>query len=244
MLILILAVAKRGGPPPVWIWYVLAASILVAALVLVLTRRYERRRSEALSAAALQHGMSYDAEGQPFTGQQVPAIELFNTGRTREARNVMRGSSGGNEITLFDYKYVTGSGKNQSVHQQTVAAFRLPGAGLPVFQLRHEGLFAKLASALGYQDIDFPDHPEFSRRYLLRGKDESAIRTAFSPALIDFFEQLAPGEKWWTVEGAGDVLVIYRADARVRPEELAQFLQDTTTIAAQFRQGSAAKFGH
>jgi hypothetical protein len=156
----------------------------------------------------------------------------------------MRGSSGGMEVVLFDYKYVTGSGKNQSVHRQTVAAFRVPGASLPAFQLRPESVFDRLASVLGFQDIDFPDHAEFSRRYLLRGKDESAVRAAFSPALIDFFEQLAAGDTRCSVEGAGNLVVVYRPEKRMRAEELPAFLQNATMIAAQFRQGCAMRFGH
>ncbi len=241
---LMLLLAKTNTPPPQWFFLLFGGMLVAIVLIAVLSKRYERKRSEALAAAAFHHGLSFNLQGEPFSNVESAPIELFNSGRKRQAGNLMRGISGGNEVTLFDYEYVTGSGKNQSHHKQTVAAFRLPGAGLPAFQLRHECWVLKIAAALGYQDINFPEHPEFSRRYILRGKDESAVRVAFSPALIDFFEQLAAGNKWWTVEGGGDLLVVYRPEKRVPPEQLAEFLQESTTVAVQFPQVSTARFGH
>ncbi len=232
-----------ASSPPTWLWPLFVGSLVAAVLVLAISRRRERRRTEALSQAASQHGLSFEGESASLATAESGAIHLFNIGHHRQSRNVMRGTSGGMDLVLFDYRYVTGSGKSQSTHEQTVAAFRVPGANLPGFELRHETMVEKIASVFGYQDIDFPDHAEFSRRYLLRGKDENAVRAAFSPALIDFFEQLAAGEKWWGVEGAGDSLVVFQPAKRAKPEELTQFIQETTIVASQFRQTGAAKFG-
>lgn len=232
-----------NSAPPAWFVPLLVGAVALAIVAMLLSRRYERRRSEALASVAGHHGLSFEAVDVALAPQEMALFHLFNAGHSRESRNVMRGRSGGIDVILFDYKYVTGSGKNQATHKQTVAAFRLEGTALPGFDLRHENVFHKIAALFGYRDINFPEHPEFSRRYLLRGSDEAAVRALFSPALIDSFENLATRGNWWVVEGAGERLLVYRPGKRVHPEELPQFLQDTTTVASYFRKGTGAKFG-
>ena len=240
---LMLAVTKSALSPE-WFWYAFIGLAVLVGIIGLLKLRFERRRRETLALAAGQHGLSFDAAGEPLAPEEVKGFHLFSDGRARQTRNVMRGSSSGMEIVLFDYKYVTGSGKNQSVHQQTVAAFRLPGATLPGFDLRHENVLYKVAALFGYRDINFTEHPEFSRRYLLRGTDQDAVRALFSPALVQFFENPIHVDRRWAVEGAGNLLLVYRPEKRISGEALPQFLQDSTTVAAQFRQGTgAAKFG-
>ena len=54
--------------------------------------------------------------------------------------------------------------------------------------MRAEHIGHRIAGVFGMQDIDFPERPEFSRRYLLRGSDEGGIRAVFTPTVQDFFE--------------------------------------------------------
>lgn len=230
--------------PPDWLPYAVAGSAVALILILLLARGwFERRRSEALTAAAMQVGLSFQVEGEVLPAEEMARFHLFTAGHHHRVRNVMRGSSGGRDIVVFDYRYVTGSGKNQSRHEQTVAAFHLKQAALPGFDLRHENILFKIAALFGYRDINIADHPEFSRRYLLRGADEDAVRSLFSGPLVDFFLSL-PREKHWCVEGQGEWLLVYRDRQKADPARLADFLQDTTTIASAFEKSAgSAKFG-
>ncbi|MEC9473853.1 MAG: hypothetical protein VX584_04130, partial [Actinomycetota bacterium] len=60
---------------------------------------------------------------------------------------------------------------------------------LPTFVIRPENLFHKIGSTFGYQDIDFDAHPTFSKRYLLRGPDEEAIRNTFTDEFLSSYER-------------------------------------------------------
>ena len=40
----------------------------------------------------------------------------------------------------------------------------------------------------GSKDIDFTHHPEFSKKYFLRGEDDEAIRRFFRKGVIQFLE--------------------------------------------------------
>ena len=229
--------------PSTWLPYVLAGVAAVIVIVLLLRGWFERRRSDALAAAAMQVGLSFQVEAEALPPEEMARFHLFTAGHHHRARNVMRGSSGGLDIVVLDYRYVTGSGKNQSRHEQTVAAFHLKQAALPGFDLRHENILYKIAALFGYRDINIADHPEFSRRYLLRGADEKAVRSLFSSPLVDFFEGLQR-EKNWSVEGQGKWLLVYRTRQKTDPAKLPDFLQETTTIASAFeKSGGAVKFG-
>ncbi len=233
-----------SAPPPPWLLPVAVAGAAVLALVIILAARMsERKRTQGLETAAMQVGLSYQLEDQALPADEMKRFQLFTAGHGQRTRHVMRGSSGGMEIVVFDYRYVTGSGKNSSSHNQTVAAFHLAGAAFPNFTLGPETFVHRIAEHFGFQDFDFEAHPEFSRRYVLRGTDEKAVRQLFGPALVDFFEAQG-GEARWSVEGSGDWLLIFHAERLVKPAQLPEFLQQTSTVAGAFRTDTgAAKFG-
>ena len=128
----------------------------------------------------------------------------------------MYGEAQGVKAAVFDYIYVTGSGKNQQTHFQTVVYLERPNLMLPMFALRPETIFHRMISALGYQDIDFGQRPDFSKQYLLRGQDEPAIRQAFNDRLLAFFESY-PGT---CLDAGSDQLFIFRANYRLQPHEI------------------------
>ncbi len=59
---------------------------------------------------------------------------------------------------------------------------------LPDFALEPEGLMTKFSELAGTRDIDFKDHPVFSKKYFLRGDDEERIRTFFREEILQFLE--------------------------------------------------------
>ena len=59
---------------------------------------------------------------------------------------------------------------------------------VPDFSLEPEHLWTKLSELSFGKDIDFKGHPIFSKKYYLRGEDESAVRKFFSERCIRFFE--------------------------------------------------------
>jgi MFS superfamily sulfate permease-like transporter len=59
---------------------------------------------------------------------------------------------------------------------------------VPDFALEPERLWSKLFEGVAGKDIDFASHPEFSKKYYLRGQQEEAVREFFSETLIQFLE--------------------------------------------------------
>ena len=109
---------------------------------------------------------------------------------------------------------------------QSVICFQSPQLNLPKFQLRPEHFFDKIGSKLGYQDIDFESHPtavEFSKKYLLRGKDEQTIRALFTDAVLTFF---AAHPDKVCVEGSDDQLIWYQPGKIIEPEDIPAFMKE------------------
>jgi len=188
----------------------------LAIFLIVYNKRKERERTQALQQAAATLRWNFAAEA-PLT--QIPWLErftLFSQGHNKRIRNFMYGEAQGVKAAVFDYIYVTGSGKNQQTHFQTVVYLERPNLMLPMFALRPETIFHRMISALGYQDIDFGQRPDFSKQYLLRGQDEPAIRQAFNDRLLAFFESY-PGT---CLDAGGDQLFIFRANYRLQPHEI------------------------
>lgn len=215
-------------------WEVWAALAAFLAVYLLVSRHLSQKRAREFEQAATLMGFSYQRYDIPVEQAEEARFHLFSQGHGKKFLNVARGSSPAGETALFDYEYTIGSGKRSRTHFQTVAQFRWPGASLPGFGLAPEHWWHKVGSVFGYQDIDFDSNPEFSKRFLLRGADEPGIRQFFTPSVISFFESLDPSKAWiW--EGAGDRLLIYTLDGKVKPANLPTFLEETASAASGLR---------
>ena len=203
---------------------------IIVIVVMIVQQRSERLRAEALAQIASVSGFEYDREATGVLEMDFVRFALFGRGRRRAAKHLLRSRDGEMAELVFDYRYVTGGGQHSRSHSQTVAAFQLRGAALPVFSLRPEYLSDKIAGAIGFQDIDFPLHPDFSKRYLLRGTDEHAVRDVFTDARI---ESVALYDKI-CIEGGGDWLIVYRTNRRIRPDVFSEFLDEARNVRTIF----------
>ena len=88
----------------------------------------------------------------------------------------------------------------------------------------------RLAEIFGYQDIDVDSNAEFSKSYLMKGTDETAIRAAFRPDILAFFAG-APG---WQVQTKDGQLAAFREGKFVPPDEIRTFADDAVRIASLF----------
>jgi hypothetical protein len=188
----------------------------LAVFLLIYNKRKERERTQALQPLAATLGWSFAPNAPLNMIAGLERFTLFSQGHRKEIKNFMYGDAQGVKAAVFDYIYVTGSGKNQQTHFQTVVYLEPANLNLPMFALRPEHFFHRIISALGYQDIDFGQRPEFSKQYLLRGQDELAIRQTFNNRVLAFFESY-PGT---CVDAGGNQLFVYRAGYRFQPHEV------------------------
>ena len=102
---------------------------------------------------------------------------------------------------------------------------------IPVFTMEKEGLFEKIFDRVialtGFKDIDFDMYPDFSKRFLVTGKDESKIRAFFNVELIQFFEN----HQIYHVESNGDAIIIFNKIKLARTDETIALINYTKELA-------------
>lgn len=180
----------------------------------------DKKRTEALQLQAEAMGLQFVKEAGEDIRQRFDRFGLFTRGRKRQVKNLIEGDSGEVKISIFDYSYVTGSGKHTKHHNQTIAALQSPSLSCPEFSIRPESFLDRLGGAMGFQDIDFESHPEFSRLFVLKGPDEASIREFLAAELLEYFE----GHAGISLEAKGDTMFFYRASTRSRPDQLKDLL--------------------
>ncbi len=217
---------------PLAIGLMITAAIVVVAVIVALVKHFEKKRTEALRAAAREMKLEFsrlpDAELLP----SLRTFPLFSQGHSQKAFNVMKGLADEIEITIFDYRYTTGGGKNQHTHNQTVVLLKSTVLDVPPFSLKPQNVFHNIGKAFGYQDIDFDSHPLFSEKYLLRSSDELMVREFFSYDILEYFEK----RNGLSTEAGGNRLIFYQASKKVKPEDLPAFLKDGFHVYTLFKR--------
>jgi hypothetical protein len=200
--------------------------VVLMAVIITASARYAKKRARELTEVAQRIGFQF--VGKAWTGPSLSSqhkTSLLQRTRGRFS-NVMTGSSGGLQISLFDYTYPMG----KSSVTQTVAAFS-QDQQLPPFALRPENFLDRIGDAIVHNDIDFDSNPEFSKRYLLKSPDEAGTRRLFTPAFLAYLEQCQAN---WCVEGSGPTLLVFHGRGTVTPSDLPTFLEETSRIARTF----------
>lgn len=102
---------------------------------------------------------------------------------------------------------------------------------IPVFAMEKEGLFEKIFDRVmaltGFKDIDFDMYPNFSKRFLITGKEETEIRAFFTDELIRFFEN----HQIYHIESNGDSLILFDKIKLARTDETIALIDYTKDLA-------------
>ncbi len=91
---------------------------------------------------------------------------------------------------------------------------------IPHFALEPEKLWNKLSQMTQGKDIDFKNHPEFSRLFYLRGDDENAVREFFREAVLNYLET----HDSIHVESHRNRLLVYAKRDKLSPDEIKSVL--------------------
>ena len=226
--------------PVLWAIPLVIIAAILGGLLFLHVRKLGEQRTKKFTDFAEQMGMEFSVEDEWDIGESLSAFDLF---WEADITNVLSGDSEqlgyGEEfeVTVLDCSYVEsasflddplGFGGENSTKTivQTVICFHSPQLNFPDFSMRPEEWHHKLRSKLGYQDIDFESHPtavEFSKKYLLRGKDEQTIRALFTDAVLTFF---AAHPDKVCVEGSDDQLIWYQPGKIIEPEDIPAFMKE------------------
>ena len=196
-------------------------------------RSYDTARGQQMQQAAGQIGFAFQPQAELSALHFFANFELFE-GNPLKFENLMTGKVRGRDAVIFDlaYRNVGGSGGGgTTTSMQTMYAVMSGELNLPGFYLRPEGAIEKTLNAVSRIDIDFAERPDFSRRFLLYGEDESAIRRLFTPQKLDFFEK----NPNLCAFGRGNYLFLYQSRTPNPPTQVSQNLNFLVFLHDLFR---------
>ena len=187
-----------------------------------------REREDKMRAFAGRLGQDFHPDGKAFFGDTLKNIPLFR--KSDRMQNVILGKTELAEVAILDFTYVVGSGNSSTTYRQNVILFTSSRLNLPKFGMRPENFLDKIAGALGYPDIDFSSQEAFSKRYLLKGEDEDAVRAVFTDSMLTYLES----KEKLSIEGVGTRLAIYRLGERLEPDQLPELMEEASEILNRF----------
>ncbi len=177
---------------------------VIVVVVIVFGILGAQKRRKAMHALAQKWGFAFYPKDPWNLPMWYTRLDLFNRGRSKRATNVMSGEVDGRTVVAFDYRYTTGSGKNSHTHHHQAVVFLLP-IDAPAVRLRPESVFDRMASWVGWDDIDF-ESDEFSRRYHVASEDRRFAYDLFHARLIDYLLRCGTAPH---METAGVFLLLY-----------------------------------
>ena len=88
-----------------------------------------------------------------------------------------------------------------------------------------------IGGMIGLQDIDFEQHPGFSKAFVLKSSDEMVTREFFDETLLDLFASKPD----MTFETLPTGFIVFRRWKTRRPEELQDLLEEGYTLFQALR---------
>ena len=146
--------------------------------------------------------------------------------------NALKGSFDESNMSweISDVTFNEGDAFSAETFNTTLMVLKL-NKPIPVFTMEKEGLFEKIFDRVmaltGYKDIDFEMYPNFSKRFLITGKEETEIRSFFTDELIRFFEN----HQIYHIESNGEAIIIFDKIKLARTDETLALIEYTNALA-------------
>ncbi|MEM1210979.1 MAG: hypothetical protein AAGI68_01655 [Planctomycetota bacterium] len=199
-------------------------AIIFLVIVGIISWRHNKRRLEALQRWADQRGWHLDLAKDHRFENRFPQFKILQQGSNRYAYEVLKGSYDDRKVQVFKYHYETrttdSKGRSSTTHHHFSAALLYLPFTMPELLIRPEGLFDKLKSFFGFDDIDF-ESAEFSRRFAVKCRDRRLAYDMIPPVTMEF---LLNQPTRYTLEAEGDYLLI--TNGRVWKPEHVDFALD------------------
>jgi hypothetical protein len=198
---------------------------------IVISMIIEKKRIEAMSALALRLGLQFSSGNDYHLADQYHFINGLALGDNRYAYNILHGDYQGQSLTAFHYHYETHThtknGRSTTHHYLSVMALKLP-LSFPELVIAPEGIFSKVAQALGYADIDFESH-EFSNSFCVRSPNKKFAYDICNAQMIDFLL----GNKQLRIEIEKNVLAFVFNEC-ISPEKIEENIPKLIKVRSLF----------
>jgi len=161
-------------------------------------------RRKKLRAWASARGFRFEPAADRSFDDRYPTFGCLRVGYSRYAYNLATGQASGRPVIAFDYRYVTGSGKNRHVHRFSGVLLESEIALQPL-RIRPENLFDRVGEFFRLDDIDF-ESAEFSRSFHVKSPSKRWAFDVLHQRTIEFL--LASAR--FSIQFSDDHLLVWR----------------------------------
>lgn len=175
--------------------FILIGIVVVALMVVggIHAHRKQKERQAAFVQLANELGWQFQPLKNPSHHQEFSQFSIFTTGEARYAYNTLRGMLSINGSSwpgqMGDYHYETtssnGKQKTTQTHRFSYLLVEIPYTSTPNLRIRREHLFDRMASFIGFDDIDF-ESAEFSDRFHVKSSDKRFAYDVIHPRMMEF----------------------------------------------------------
>lgn len=195
-------------------------------------------RQLRLQAIAHEHQWTYQPDQSWNTGY-LRQFQFFDFRPIEHTKNLLEGNY--EDLTsswkVMDMVFDEGALSAEEVYQTTVQVIPLPFE-LPRFVVEREGfwdkMFDNIKAFTGYKDIDFELFPNFSKKFLLEGINEQAIRELFTEDLIQFLEQ----QEIYHIESNGQALLLFKERRVAKSQELLELIRFSEKLVYKIKEAA------
>ncbi|MDF9797430.1 carbonic anhydrase [Catalinimonas alkaloidigena] len=194
------------------------------------------RRQNELNQLAKNKSWSYDPEIE-WNVTDLQRFQFFISRPVEYQKNQLHGD---NEMLGVNWKICDIALKNAFVafedYRLTIEVLTLPFE-IPRFSMEEESLLDRMSLIAEHKDIDFDAYKNFSKKYLVQGPDEAAIRNLFSPSLVKFFER----SEIYHLESNGKELLIFRHLRLTSPREIVRMVSYSEKLVEKLQEAALLK---
>lgn len=148
-----------------------------------------KKRRDDMTLLAEELGLSFRHERNYNLADRYGFLDKLRQGSNQYAYNIISGTYRDHEIAAFDFHYETYSTDSDGKRKTNHHHFSFFILTLPKYfqelTITKEGIFSKIAQAVGYDDIDFESH-EFSRKFVVRSKDKKFAYDFCNARMIEY----------------------------------------------------------
>lgn len=141
----------------------------------------------------------------------ISEFTYFNTRQIQLTKNLLLN----NNDTVFDVIFTEGAFIARQLIRSTMFYVRLDEP-IPEFTLDKEDVFEFVKQYTDFADIDFSNHPDFSKRFYLSGTDELEVRSFFTDDIILFLES----NDYYHIESNKNGLLIFKKERLASVKEV------------------------
>ncbi|MDH3711341.1 MAG: SulP family inorganic anion transporter [Cyclobacteriaceae bacterium] len=168
-------------------------------------------RQKRLKNMAVANGWSYQEQAE-WNTSYLQNFKFFDSRPIEYKANIMSSEYPDNNVRweICDITFDEGALLAKEVYRTTVEMIFL-NKPMPRFVLEREGIFDKVFSPVlaftGQKDINIPQYPRFSNRFVLKGEDREAIKAFFTDDIVRFLDS----EDVYHIESNGEALLVFRS---------------------------------